>query len=199
VILLIAGRGGGTLSACLETSWAGFAGACSTVGPTWAQASAAATQREAVMVRPQVSCRRRSDEARGYRSTHDDHYQLDESIWNQVTASVRFAKTSWQYAWSVASLQARLVGTRRHKLLQDIHIHEQSHLRHARCIMMTPSPHGPALPGSTSAKETERSEGDEASSMNIKVFVLLMATAGAVGLVECGCPAGLFPVSGKVL
>jgi hypothetical protein len=34
--------------------------------------------------------------------------------------------------------------------------------------------------------------------MNTKVFVLLMATAGAVGLVECGCPVGLFPVSGKV-
>jgi hypothetical protein len=124
---------------------------------------------------------------------------LDENARNQATVSVRFAMTSWQYAWSVASLQARLVGTRRHKLLQDIHIHEQSHLRHARCIMMTPSLHGPALPGSASAKETERGEGDEASSMNTKVFVLLMTTAGAVGLVECGCPAGLFPVSGKVL
>jgi hypothetical protein len=122
----------------------------------------------------------------------------DENVWNQAMASVRFAMTSWQYAWSVASPRARLVGTRRHKLFQHFHIHEQEHFRHARCIMMTPSPHGPALPGSASAQETERDEGDEASSMNTKVFVLLMATAGAVGLVECGCPAGLFPASGKV-
>jgi hypothetical protein len=50
--------------------------------------------------------------------------------------------------------------------------------------MKTPSLHGHALPGSASAKETERGEGDEASSMNTKVFVLLMATAGAVDLVE---------------
>jgi hypothetical protein len=35
--------------------------------------------------------------------------------------------------------------------------------------------------------------------MNAKVFVLLMAAAGTVGLVGRVRPAGLFPVSGKVL
>jgi hypothetical protein len=35
--------------------------------------------------------------------------------------------------------------------------------------------------------------------MNRKVFVLLIAANGAVGLAGCGRPAGLYPVSGKVL
>jgi hypothetical protein len=35
--------------------------------------------------------------------------------------------------------------------------------------------------------------------MNRKVFVLLIAASGALGLAGCGHPAGLFPVSGKVL
>ena len=52
MILLAAGRGGGTFSACLETSWAAFAAAGSVVWPSWAQAKPAASQKEAVMVRP---------------------------------------------------------------------------------------------------------------------------------------------------
>jgi hypothetical protein len=35
--------------------------------------------------------------------------------------------------------------------------------------------------------------------MNRKVFVLLIAANGAVGMAGCGRPAGLYPVSGKVL
>jgi hypothetical protein len=35
--------------------------------------------------------------------------------------------------------------------------------------------------------------------MNRKVFVLLIAASGALGVAGCGHPAGLFPVSGKVL
>jgi hypothetical protein len=35
--------------------------------------------------------------------------------------------------------------------------------------------------------------------MNRKVFVLLIAASGVLGLAGCGHPAGLFPVSGKVL
>jgi hypothetical protein len=93
-------------------------------------------------------------------------------------------------------MKARLVDTRRHKLFQVFHIQEQEHLRHGRCIKMTPCPLGPALPAS--AQETDRGEGDRASSMNTKVFVLLMAAPGTVGLVGCARPAGLFPVSGKV-
>jgi hypothetical protein len=35
--------------------------------------------------------------------------------------------------------------------------------------------------------------------MNRKVFVLLIAAGGALGLEGCGHPAGLYPVTGKVL
>jgi hypothetical protein len=40
---------------------------------------------------------------------------------------------------------------------------------------------------------------DGVSSMNRKVTVLLIAASGTLGLSGCGHPAGLFPVSGKVL